>query len=296
MKSFCVGAFILSAVLILSACGGGGGGSTVMAPMAPTPQPRPDPQPAPLPTPAELRTMLRGIQQRADSIVVTDSVLFPASPEYQAARLQAVCDGTRCSVGGGMPFTAADAPIWLHPSDGPLYPRIARHPTGIITAVADTVDLSVHGWGGWLDHSYFTTEVREVRDPDRGGALAGLSFQAYSLGDATGTAPVSGSAVWQGMMVGAYHYDEGSAHVAGDARVTFDFASIDLDVALTNIRDANRSHPDMIWQNMPVRQGRFWAGADPNSLQGQFYGPNHEEVGGVFERNQIIGAFGATRQ
>ena len=261
-----------------------------------TAPPPPAQQPDLLPTPAELRAMLRGIQQQADSVVVTDSVLFPVSPEYQAARLQAVCDGTQCNVGGGTPFTAADAPIWLHPSDGPLYPRIARHSTGIITAATDTVDLSVHGWGGWLDHSYFTTEVREVRDPDRGGVLAGLSFQAYSLGNATGTAPVSGSAVWQGMMVGAYHYDEGSAHVAGDARVTFDFANVDLDVALTNIRDANRAHPDMIWQNMPVRQGRFWAGSDPNSLQGQFYGPNHEEVGGVFERNQIIGAFGAKRQ
>ena len=31
-------------------------------------------------------------------------------------------------------------------------------------------------------------------------------------------------------------------------------------------------------------------------ISGQFYGPNHEEVGGVFERNMIVGAFGAKRE
>ena len=50
----------------------------------------------------------------------------------------------------------------------------------------------------------------------------------------------------------------------------------------------------MTWENLPVRNGRFGEGFDDPTIEGRFYGPNHEEVGGIFERNQIIGAFGAT--
>ena len=33
-----------------------------------------------------------------------------------------------------------------------------------------------------------------------------------------------------------------------------------------------------------------------SDIKATFYGPNHEEVGGVFERDNIVGAFGAKRQ
>ena len=41
-----------------------------------------------------------------------------------------------------------------------------------------------------------------------------------------------------------------------------------------------------------MQRGAFQA----NGLDGRFYGPNHEEAGGVFERDRIIGAFSLTRQ
>lgn len=289
--------FLLCAgFLLLSACGGGGGGSTVMAPMTPAPQPRPPAQPAPLPTSAGLRAMLHAIQQQADSVVATDSVVAPGG------RLQYVCDFTQCTnTVNGVPLTitATDAPIYLHPVDAPQYDNIFRTPQGIVMAGIDSADLSAYGLGGWLNFSHFTTVVNEIRDPARPGAIAGIGLQAYSLGDATGTTPVSGSAVWEGRMVGAYNPDDHvgvGANVVGEARMTFDFANTDLDLALTNVQSRRRSHANMYWQNVPVRQGRFGVGGDTNSLQGQFYGPNHEEAGGVFERNQIIGAFGAIRQ
>ena len=41
-----------------------------------------------------------------------------------------------------------------------------------------------------------------------------------------------------------------------------------------------------------MNRGTFRA----NGLDGRFYGPNHEEAGGVFERNQIAGGFTLVRQ
>ena len=33
---------------------------------------------------------------------------------------------------------------------------------------------------------------------------------------------------------------------------------------------------------MPVTSGQFGTGSTGDSIEGQFYGPNHEEVGGIF--------------
>ena len=84
----------------------------------------------------------------------------------------------------------------------------------------------------------------------------------------------------------------------GDATLTFDLSREDIDVTFTNIRDidAGRLHGHITWQNIPVTSGSFARDIFfGNSIDGRFYGPNHEEVGGVFERNQIAGAFGAKR-
>ncbi len=41
-----------------------------------------------------------------------------------------------------------------------------------------------------------------------------------------------------------------------------------------------------------MRNGSFQA----SGLDGRFYGPSHEEAGGVFERGGIVGAFSLNRQ
>ena len=50
----------------------------------------------------------------------------------------------------------------------------------------------------------------------------------------------------------------------------------------------------MNWTGIAVTGGAF-AAASSGTIEGRFYGPDHEEVGGVFERNEILGAFGAAR-
>lgn len=98
-----------------------------------------------------------------------------------------------------------------------------------------------------------------------------------------------GAATWQGEMVAL---DSANRVVRGGATLTIaDLAAPAVDVRLT---------PDgrtaMTWDALPVTGGRFQADTSATDyLKGAFYGPAAQEAGGVFERNQLLGAFGARR-
>ena len=165
----------------------------------------------------------------------------------------------------------------------------------------DGVTTDFKNLGGWLTHSAFAVEVNSiVSGVSRGVDLAGtMSSGAYSFGDATGTTPAFGNATWTGTMVGSdtsLTATRGN-RVIGNAALTFDLSRSDIDVAFTFIRDIDggRPHGNITWRNVPVTSGSFSTGFVGSSIDGRFYGRNHEEVGGVFERNQIAGAFGAKR-
>ena len=162
------------------------------------------------------------------------------------------------------------------------------------SAFGEEIPADVFGYGGWLEHSFFWAELQEF-------TVGGKFSWGQSIGDATDTNPDAGSGTWSGVMVGV----DGSGtatqdHVIqGDADITIaDFSDPQVDVAFTNIYDldAGTQRDDMTWGGIDLASGRFETGQDGNSIEGRFYGPNHEEVGGVFERNRIIGAFGASRQ
>lgn len=124
-------------------------------------------------------------------------------------------------------------------------------------------------------------------------------IHSYSVGVPAGTNPVSGSASWTGVMVGADRSptDRRDATVGnfirGDATLTVDFAQTNVDVVFDNIMDleTERVLLDMEWTDIPMTDGAFETG----TIQGRFYGEDHEEVGGIFERDLILGAFGAKR-
>ena len=153
-------------------------------------------------------------------------------------------------------------------------------------------------YGGWLDHGYFmllrgTIEVGDAKVD---------TFVSFSIGDAAGTNPAAsgGSGTWTGVMVGADVSDtDARGHVIqGDARLRIDdFSDPGLDVDFTNVHDldAGSARKDMGWRNLSVSGGAFTSGSGENRIQGEFYGPDHENVGGVFERDRILGAFGAAR-
>ena len=100
---------------------------------------------------------------------------------------------------------------------------------------------------------------------------------------------LSGSASWRGEMVAL---DGNNRLVRGDAYLEIaDLRSPRVYAALSP-----RAYPVLIWENMPLRNGRFSQQRSTGDyIKGEFYGPGAEEVGGVFERHSLIGAFGASR-
>ena len=146
--------------------------------------------------------------------------------------------------------------------------------------------------------------------------IAGVSYDETALfaGAAGVIHPNSlpaGPATWRGNMVGVYWPTtrppgEDGQVVRGGAEITLvNVSEPTVDVVLTP-----DGLPELRWDGLSVEEnGRFSAydaaiedvlsGApyyDAEYVLGEFYGPNAEEAGGVFERDSIIGAFGAKLQ
>lgn len=298
MSPLRLGIILFSLATLLSACGGGGSGGG-----------RSGTLPQLIPNPITYTNMVAevsAIRGASNTLLMTDVFLtHPGLP--QGNRIQTVCGSGQCQAfyGGSrlVGISLLDFQLSDPADDHRFYTSLGGvnivdvrgkdEEAGIVT---DFKTL-----GGWLDHSAFGATVNSIVSGVSDGVdLRGTGFAAaYALGDATGTTPAFGNATWTGTMVGgdtsltAYRGNR----IMGDATLTFDLSRSDIDVSFTNIRDidAGRPHGHITWQSIPVTSGSFSAGFIGNSIDGQFYGPNHEEVGGVFERNQIAGAFGAKR-
>ena len=89
--------------------------------------------------------------------------------------------------------------------------------------------------------------------------------------------------------------------IRGDVEI--DITNSAVDVTFSNLVDLNnRSNDqrlnddtiyDWTWTGLSLSGGSFGTGS--NELNGQFYGDDHMEVGGTFDRHGAIGAFGARR-
>ena len=153
-------------------------------------------------------------------------------------------------------------------------------------------------YGGWLDDSVFAIQtITVMTDNDTEATL----LHSYSFGNVSETSPTgTGGAEWQGVMVGM---NEERQVVQGNATIDIDdFANPDIDVLFDNIinlNDENVTISDMNWNNLTLTDGAFNNNGDTDpangSIQGVFYGTAHNEVGGIFDRENIIGAFGAIR-
>ena len=132
-------------------------------------------------------------------------------------------------------------------------------------------------WGHWLRYSAFAL----VDDS------AAVSFGAFP-----GTNPTEiGGAEWTGSMVGL---DTRTAQrIEGDAALRIeDFARPAVDMAFTEIEDAGGgARADMRWLGIPLADGAFQA----EGIEGRFYGPDHQEAGGLYARDSLTGAFGVAR-
>ena len=161
---------------------------------------------------------------------------------------------------------------------------------------SDGTQLTFQTYGGWLDDSVFGIELLDVTE----SGTTTNRFASFSFGEESGSNPSgSGMVHWDGVMVGAL-IGTGEL-VQGDARVTVDFTvtQTDGEIAFSNIKNLNTG------VDVSAIEGRFgWTDGVFSSsrasnvftmLEGSFYGTTHDEVGGVFSTNEILGAFGATR-
>ena len=83
--------------------------------------------------------------------------------------------------------------------------------------------------------------------------------------------------------------------------LSYDLDSATLDAVFSSIQNVDRLQPHSVsavrFDNVNVSsRGTFQAGSLNNQIQGGFYGPDHAEAAGVFEKSNIIGAFGAKKQ
>ena len=290
----------LSVGLFLTACGGGGGGgSRAIDSMSPVSS-------DPLPTAAEVRDSIAAIGRAATSLTMSDLISTPRSRVFPNERIASECAGSGCEPepSWGEPYYNAQELSVVSP-DATL--RIGDPQYGInngeISGLASVQELDegldfstdYRVYGGWLSENFFGVEHIRWRGRAQYGSIEGLeTLIAYSAGIESGSNPVTGSAEWTGLVVALDRLAPDQA-VNGQAALTYDFGDASLDVAFRNLRGA-QAYADMQWHNLDVINGRFWTGDGANSLAGTFYGANHQEAGGVFERNQLIGAFGASRQ
>ena len=253
----------LAAVLVLAACGGGGGGGTASngGPSGPTP----------------------------DTLVLGDILV---AVQGRLIRATSTCDRTVCTISASGVSETIDLRD-VDPS-GPtaaVTDRQTRNGVqlGRITARDDGVRFA--SFGVWGAYNAGFSGVGSGTGQD-----VGIRFAIpASLGMESGSNPLTGSATWTGAMAGVRIEDTSlGAEVTGDATMTADLGAASLDLAFTNIADTSGVlSNDIRWPGVSMQNGSF---TSSGGLRGRFYGPNHEEAGGVFERSGIAGAFSLARQ
>ena len=226
-----------------------------------------------------------GITERAaqsDTMLATDVVAVPGGISQLTT-----CQGAQCN------FPDRTVSIrGLNIAGTTFEPIMIRIGVGVGQGYGDLPEDRGPGsyivYGGWLDHGFFYAESEFRQD--------GLLAYGIAIGQATGSTPVEGSATWQGVMVGGDWTTQ--EIIQGDATLTADFTEANVDVAFTNIHDAHRGipQPDITFADVPMSGTGFSSRTDAERIDGVFYGQDHAEAGGIWQRGSMGGAFGVKRQ
>ncbi len=212
-------------------------------------------------------------------------------------RVSVECKGLYCSVGYSA-YIRANKVYSLVPEEITILADTNGINTGIDFFINDSNDL--HSYAGWMEYSFFASTVvlfKSDIDPDQGVT------QTYGTinGSITKTNPVT-EATWTGFATARDHNiaTDIKSVVVGDASISVRIDDEVLaDVRLTGLANTatGQAYDDMIFEGMSVTDGQFSRyHADDNRLSGAFYGPGHEEAGGVFDHPQgLVGAYGGRR-
>lgn len=174
-------------------------------------------------------------------------------------------------------------------------------------------EMSAEDLGPWEEETF------HLRG-DLNAAGAAVSFgvglrnglaQPWASGPAPGTdlsdnRALSGSATWTGALLGVSRPD---AHtVAGDARLKVELSTLAGDLDFTNLeRWGPKAAPGAagsgsVWGDGDLEytirvsgNGFERTGGDSGEIAGAFFGPGHEGMGGVLEREDLAASFGGKR-
>ncbi len=313
---------VVAALVTLSACGGSDD-APVNPPVVQPPVSAPVPA-AVVATHLEMTDQVFAIRD-PDRVVAQDRESAGAPSYTRTRRDEIVCGGGVSCVfpagaGGGRNILdgvshprseARDASIGFHQ-------RVlaSATPVGRVGGVrAFRVDVQgplAEVYGGWGDSSaWYAVWERDDRN------AVDLTWSA-AFGDLAGARPTAlqGSAVWRGGMVGRTR--DGAVELEGGSQLVYNFADNTVDLTLDDITTSNRAEDQgrvyggdalFVWLDLPVApDGTFGApeggndrpGTDLHPVLGQveggFYGPQATEAAGVFDRDDVAGAFGARRE
>ena len=112
-------------------------------------------------------------------------------------------------------------------------------------------------------------------------------------GTPSGSNPVSGTAVWLGKVHAVERDSSGYMPVSGNAQIEVSFRNATVNVDFT---DFEAGHSDMSWRALRIGNGAF---RDPQvgtaTIDGAFFGAQHQGAAGKFDHNGLRGVFGAVR-
>ena len=254
-------------------------------------------EPLPENSDAALRMTYQRIVENANHLLLGDGLFYRAD-SGEAERVETKCRGPVCSLGFGRPSTSENFSI-----EDVTLEHLGK--TGGVHLVLERTsgersDSEVYG--GWMKHSFFAAQsdlFTDPADPNEGYTRV----ISYAVGDTPGTNPaVEGSARWYGLMVGyGVGPSERGRAFRGDATISVQLrqSGMEAGVAFTGIVDLETGamREAMAWDGMTVRDGAFESETAPaDKVSGRFFGRGHEEIGGIFERDGIAGAFGGERR
>ena len=156
---------------------------------------------------------------------------------------------------------------------------------------------SFNDWGLWAKQGGETLFKTFIGDaPPSDNLFDFLNREDYLLrveGTPSDSNPTTGEAVWTGR-VQAYdaHPRAFGTPVVGNARLEVDLTGAIIDVEFTGFTGG---HADMSWHNLTLDGGVFGHRNGYDTIEGQFYGDNHQGVAGEFSRDRLDGVFGASR-
>ena len=294
----CAAALAAAAILILASCVGAGEKTapTVIPPSGPSS--------------AEIKAEMNALIARSDTIIeelsptplflpITGSErnVWPVPRNYSLRSIAYNPFGDRS--------LAADGEYEFGGEEGGISQAGAAWESTEIYGVPRREQVNIHfSYGAWMEHSFFL--VMQTMGLDPLDDYISVHPDILSIGAASGTNPARGSATWTGIMVGVdedfagrgisrFVDDEDWNVYGGTATLALtSFENPMVDVRFTEITNVatERRLRDVTWRGLPVTDGGF----EGAGILGRFYGPHHEEVGGVFQFSTINGAFGAVRE